>query len=65
MKKTGFTAKIELVVRCNKCQSILCDRYIAKESQVIWLEPCITCIASDIDVIHDNKKKNRKKDTIC
>ena len=57
MKKTGFTAKIELVVRCNTCQSILYDEHIAKESQVIWLEPCTTCIASAMDVIQDNKRE--------
>lgn len=56
MKKTAFTATIELVVRCNTCQSILYDEHIAKESQVIWLKPCPMCIAS-ADVIHDNKKE--------
>jgi len=57
MKKTGFTAKIELVVRCNTCSSILYDEHIAKESQVIWLKPCPTCIASAMDAVQDNKNE--------
>lgn len=57
MKKTSFTSSMELVVRCNTCQSILYDNYIAKESQVIWLDPCATCIASAIDEVHDNKRE--------